>query len=72
MCRIAPTADRIRLIGPNDVLQIRMRSLLERHIVPVVSFSPTHECVNPGERIKKGMQISGLREINALAMEKRV
>src|SRR5260221_13067513 len=33
--------------------QIHAPSLLERCIFPVVLFSPTQECINPGERIKK-------------------
>jgi hypothetical protein len=47
------TADIIRLLWSDDLLIIRMRSLLERCIIPVVPFSPTQECINPGERIKK-------------------
>ncbi len=53
-CRIVPTAVIIRLIEPEAVLQIRVRSLLERRLAPVVSFSSTQECINPGEHIKKG------------------
>jgi hypothetical protein len=47
------TAVIIRLIEPEDVLQIRVRSLLYRRIIPIVSFSLTQELFYPGKCIKK-------------------
>ena len=47
------TAVIIRLIGPQDVLQNWMRSLLFRRIFHAVSISPAQEFIDPGERFKK-------------------
>jgi hypothetical protein len=66
------TADIIRLIEPEDVLQIRVRSLLLRRIYLSFHAHPPMNVSTQVNASKKAMPTRGLREMIELAIEKRV